>query len=215
MIPQSEHLLPAENATLLEKAVSASDGRMLQVPHQIIRWAWDPDACPVHLLPYLAQAWSVDEWDPAWSEAQKRQVIRDSIWIHRHKGTIGALRRAIAQLGLGARVVRWFEQTPRARAYTFKLFVRLDPVTEWTSATARRLYRVAITNKAVRSHLDAIVVERDAPPPPVSLGLAINARLRLRLVIDPVRSIRPQRASIYVGALPVSTRHLRVAPRAA
>ena len=41
---------------------------------------------PMHLLPYLARAFSVDRWDRNWPEETKRQVIRDAWLIHRHKG---------------------------------------------------------------------------------------------------------------------------------
>lgn len=205
-----EHLLPS-NATALERALSASDARMLSVPHQIIRWAWDIDLCPVHLLPYLAQAWSVDEWDPAWSDAQKRQVIHDSVWIHQHKGTIGALKRAIAQLGLGAQVERWFEQSPRGRPYTFRLLVALDPTAEWTSTQFQRLIRVAINNKAVRSWIDRVAVSRPTPAlTRLSIGVAIVARVTLRNIIEPVRMISPPRGDVYVGVATVVTIRTRL-----
>ncbi|WP_232695865.1 phage tail protein I [Yersinia kristensenii] len=60
-----------------------------------LRTLWDPWQCPVTLLPYLAWALSVDRWDFNWSEATKRHVIASSFFIHQHKGTISALRRAV------------------------------------------------------------------------------------------------------------------------
>lgn len=209
--PKRDHLLP-QNATPLEKALSAVLARILTLPTWLIRAVWDPDLCPERLLPYLAQAWSVDEWDPTWPEATKRQVIKDSVWIHQHKGTIGALRRAIAQLGLGARVVRWFEQTPRARAYTFKLYVGLDDVTAWTGVMTQRLMRVAIANKAVRSFLDAIVLERPAPPTPIYLGGTSHSEVTFQYVLDPVTEITPQPVPVCVGCGIASTIFVRLAP---
>ncbi len=58
-----------------------------------LRTLYNPDTCPVHLLPHLAWAWSVDRWDPEWPESVKRAAIKASFYIHKHKGTIGALRR--------------------------------------------------------------------------------------------------------------------------
>lgn len=202
--PYGEHLLPP-NATALQIALSGSDHRMLAAPTWVIRAAWDPDTCPVHLLPYLAQAWSVDEWDPAWSEVQKRQAIKDSVWIHQHKGTIGALKRAIAQLGLPARVSRWFEHG--GAPYTFRLFVTIDAVTAWTSVQAARLFRVAINNKAVRSYLDRITVQVTAQPAPVYVGVVTHTRLTLGSYIGPVTEITGLNAYAYVG---VAT-HSRIA----
>lgn len=64
---------------------------------------------PVHLLPYLAWAFSVDRWDRNWPEETKRQVIRDAWLIHRHKGTISALRRAVEPLGYLIEVKEWWQ----------------------------------------------------------------------------------------------------------
>lgn len=179
---RSEHLLPV-NATPLERALSASDARMLLAPHNVIRDAWDPDRCPVHLLPYLAQAWSVDEWDPAWSEAEKRQAIRDSIWIHRHKGTTGALRRALAQVRLPVTVSEWFQHG--GAPYTFRLRIALDAGVGWAAASLRRLLRIAIATKNVRSWLDEVHVVTPAAPAAVGVGIVARARVRVVNLIDP------------------------------
>jgi len=62
---------------------------------------WDPARCPAALLPWLAWALSVDVWDPGWTEAVKREVIRSSVEYHRRKGTRAAVEAAIAAAGLG------------------------------------------------------------------------------------------------------------------
>ncbi|EFN7494632.1 phage tail protein I [Escherichia coli] len=80
---------------------------------------WDPDTCPVALLPYLAWALSVDRWDRDWTEETKRQVIRDAWAIHRHKGTISAIRRVVEPFGYVINVTEWWETgDPRG---TFRL----------------------------------------------------------------------------------------------
>ncbi|MEQ1670060.1 MAG: phage tail protein I [Hyphomicrobium sp.] len=122
---RAEHLLPYDggDATPLEVALSASDARMLQAPTHIIRAAWNPDTCPAHLLPYLAAAWSVDHWNPAWPDAVKRDVIRRAPEVHRLKGTRRAMRRALEALGLKASITEWWQQTPIGQPYTFKIRV--------------------------------------------------------------------------------------------
>ena len=62
---------------------------------------WDPDLCPLNLLPYLAWAFSVEEWDTNLSEDAKRASIKDSVGIHRRKGTIGAVKAALKSAGYG------------------------------------------------------------------------------------------------------------------
>lgn len=70
-----------------------------------IRMLWSTDACPAHMLPWLAWAFSVDDWDPDWPEETKRSAVAASIAIHRRKGTIGAVRNALAAFGYGAAAI--------------------------------------------------------------------------------------------------------------
>ena len=88
------HLLPP-SASHMEVALSRAMARLANVP-PFCRQMWDPATCPPSHLPWLAWAVSVDEWDSAWSDAQKRGVIEASYQVHRHKGTVGAVRRALA-----------------------------------------------------------------------------------------------------------------------
>lgn len=115
-------LLPP-NATPQERALDLSTARLGQVAVGI-RTLWDADNCPVALLPWLAWALSVDVWDPAWSEIEKRQAVRDSVSIHRRKGTKGALSTALAPYA--AQIIEWFEDSPVGDPYTFVVDVAAE-----------------------------------------------------------------------------------------
>ena len=112
-------LLPL-NSTQLERAMEAAFFEKTIVP---LRDLYNPDTCPVHLLPHLAWAWSVDRWDYRWSEATKRAAIKASFYIHKHKGTIGALRRVVEPLGYLIEIVEWFQTLPEGVPGTFALKV--------------------------------------------------------------------------------------------
>lgn len=99
----SETLLPP-NATKAERALEGATSRISDVPLRI-RESWDPDTCPVALLPWLAWAFSVDEWDPDWPEDVKRAVIRTSYDQHRKKGTVASVRRSLRTIGYGEIVI--------------------------------------------------------------------------------------------------------------
>lgn len=114
-------LLPG-NATQLERRAAEALAQIQRVPIPM-RDLISPDRCPAHLLPYLAWAFSVDRWDPAWSEATKRAAIRSSFFIHRRKGTIGALRRVVEPLGYLIQVTEWWETVPPGVPGTFGLEV--------------------------------------------------------------------------------------------
>lgn len=89
-------LLPP-SSTPLERAIEQTQARFS--PAQIVPTLWNAASCPANVLPYLAWALSVDEWDHAWSEEKKRAVIIESRAIHQHKGTPYAIRRALASIG--------------------------------------------------------------------------------------------------------------------
>lgn len=115
------HLLPA-NATELERHAAQALAEIERVPVPL-RTLWNPDTCPVELLPYLAWAFSVDRWSQAWPESAKRAAIRAAYYVHAHKGTIGALRRVVEPLGYLIEVYEWFEEVPAGTPGTFRLLV--------------------------------------------------------------------------------------------
>ncbi|MCH4899579.1 MULTISPECIES: phage tail protein I [Pseudomonas] len=112
-------LLPL-NSTPLERGIEATFAETTLIP---LRTLYNPDTCPVHLLPHLAWAWSVDRWDPAWPEPVKRAAIKASFYIHKHKGTIGALRRVVEPLGYLIEVLEWWQTKPEGVPGTFALKV--------------------------------------------------------------------------------------------
>jgi phage tail P2-like protein len=146
-------LLPP-NATLQELAIEQATARIEDVPIPI-KSMWNPDTCPAELLPWLAWAFSVDRWKANWSVTQKRQMIKNSIFIHRHKGTIGAVKRALASLDYDAKITEWFdsEEDP----YTFRIDVNVSE-----SGIDEQAYtdieQVVNDAKNVRSHLTSILV---------------------------------------------------------
>jgi len=103
----SDRLLPT-GSTTLEVAAAEACAAIEQTPVPL-RQLWNPQTCPVELLPYLAWAWSVDRWDANWPEATKRKVVAASAYVHRHKGTIGAIRRVVEPLGYLIRITEWWK----------------------------------------------------------------------------------------------------------
>jgi phage tail P2-like protein len=94
-----DSLLP-DNATEAELAIEQSTARIVSAGAPL-RPLWNPETCPAELLPWLAWALGVDEWEASWTDERKREVIAASVDVHRHKGTVAAVRRAIAAAGLG------------------------------------------------------------------------------------------------------------------
>lgn len=114
----SDLLPPAATALERDTATALADAAALPVP---VRDLWNPATCPSPLLPFLAWARSVDRWDAAWPEPVKRSVIAASWDVHKHKGTIAALRRVVEPLGYLIEVEEWWEEAPPGTPGTFRL----------------------------------------------------------------------------------------------
>lgn len=107
------------NATALERGLEqAVQTPALPVP---LRDLWNPDTCPLDLLPWLAWSLAIPDWSSDWSEAVKRARIRSAIEIHRIKGTKASIEAIIAALGGNIVIREWFEQTPPKDPYTFDI----------------------------------------------------------------------------------------------
>ncbi|CAI8896263.1 Tail protein [Pseudomonas sp. IT-232MI5] len=146
-------LLPL-NSTQLERAMEAAFFEKTIVP---LRDLYNPDTCPVHLLPHLAWAWSVDRWDFRWSEATKRAAIKASYYIHKHKGTIGAIRRVVEPLGYLIEIVEWFKTVPEGVPGTFALKIGvLD--TGITEEMYQELDRLIDDAKPVTRHMTGLAI---------------------------------------------------------
>lgn len=122
--PVADAILPS-SAGPIERAVLAAElARIALVDPTVIVRIWNPWTCPAVLLPWLAQGVSVDVWSDAWPEATKRAVIAASPMVHRLKGTVGAVRRALAAFDLETRVVEWWQDGARRGTFRVEIIYR-------------------------------------------------------------------------------------------
>lgn len=146
----SSDLLPA-NSTSTERALSDATARIADVPVPL-RDLWDPDTCPVELLPWLAWAFSVDDWDVAWTEEQKRAAVKASYSVHRYKGTIGSVKDALNAIGLGVQVQEWFNMLPAGVPYTYRLLLEVNQYGV-NLEQLQKILEVVENAKNLRSHM--------------------------------------------------------------
>lgn len=143
-------LLP-HNATGFETAIDDVTARIGDVP-VLVRQVWDPDTCPEHILPWLAWALSIDQWNSAWTTEQKRAAIKAAILVQKVKGTIGAVHAALQSVDLETRIVEWHrEQTP-GTPYTYRLFIDAS-ANAATLAEIREALDAIDRVKSLRSHM--------------------------------------------------------------
>ena len=159
MTEPAEVLLPPSSTDLERRTAAAcADATALPVP---LRDLWNPYTCPAALLPYLAWAFSVDRWDANWAEATKRAVIAGAWWVHKRKGTIGAIRRVVEPLGYLIEVVEWFEEVPEATPGTFRLRIGvLD--TGITDEMYLELERLIDDAKPLTRHMTGLAISLES-----------------------------------------------------
>lgn len=111
-------LLPAESTTP-ERVIEAADAAIADLDVAAIVRARSVADAPETILPSLAWERSVDVWDPAWPPAVKRAVVAAAPEVHRHKGTVYAVKTALLPLGVDAILTEWWQAAPRRAPYTF------------------------------------------------------------------------------------------------
>ncbi|NIE70337.1 phage tail protein I [Pantoea sp. Acro-807] len=153
----SDRLLPTGSSALEVAAAEALTSiSTMNVP---LRQLWNPQTCPLALLPYLAWAWSVDRWDSAWSESTKRDVVAAARYVHRHKGTIGAIRRVVEPLGYLIRVLEWWKTNEAPGTFRLDVGVLDTGITE---EMYNELERLIADAKPCSRHLIGLSINLDA-----------------------------------------------------
>ncbi|HCG8352157.1 TPA: phage tail protein I [Vibrio parahaemolyticus] len=164
-------LLPP-NASKHERDIEAVISPPLSFPNRDI---WNPDKCPEHLLPHLAWSLSVDNWDSSWPVERKRQVIKDSIYIHRKKGTRDAVERVVSAIrGDDTKVTEWFEDKDNLSPGDFTV----DYISTGTPVDGSELNKLvpAINSaKNVRSNLTKITITSRVEAPEKHVAVSRQA----------------------------------------
>lgn len=149
----SNRLLPVGSSPL-EVAAAAACAELTTMPVPL-RELWNPATCPVNLLPYLAWAFSVDHWDEGWTEETKRNVVSSAFFVHRHKGTIGAIRRVVEPLGYLIKLREWWETNAEPGTFSLDIGVLENGITEEMYLEMERMIADA---KPVSRHLVGLAI---------------------------------------------------------
>lgn len=144
------------NATALERRLAEVCADAFRNQPVVVEHLWNADQCPPGLLPWLAWANSVDRWDADAPTDLKRRAIREARHIHSHKGTLSAIRRAVADFGRLDGITEWWQTTPPGEPGTFQLRIELLNPDDAT-ATTNLLQAIDIT-KPISRHLTRVSV---------------------------------------------------------
>lgn len=138
-----------------------------------VRDAKNADLCPVDLLPWLAWENAITWWDPTWTEEQKRGAIKSAPAVNKKRGTLGAVKQALAAVGYAVDVIEWFNETPPAEPHTFRIVVNGNVDTP----TLAKIHNQVIDAKNCRSWLSSIDIRPQIVRGPFYVGGAIVATL--------------------------------------
>ena len=67
----------------------------------------NPNKLGIDILPWLAWSLSIDSWSDDWPEMIKREMVKNSISLHRIKGTKKAIKQALDIVGVFGEIVEW------------------------------------------------------------------------------------------------------------
>ena len=82
------------------------------------------DQLPEDLLDILAKDFAVDWYDHDYDLAAKRRTIKSAPYIHRHRGTAGAVLRGIRAIYPGSRLEEWWQYG--GEPYHFRVMLDLS-----------------------------------------------------------------------------------------
>ncbi|MBQ7478889.1 MAG: phage tail protein I [Selenomonadaceae bacterium] len=109
------------------------------------------DELPSELLDHLSALCHVDNYDSGYSLDVKRKLIKDSILVHKHKGTKLAIKTHIANLFGDSHIEEWYEYG--GNPFTFRMAIDGEGVFDETRGISELLEAVKSV-KNVRSQWD-------------------------------------------------------------
>ena len=113
------------------------------------------------IVDLLAWQLHVDFYEPDLPLAVKRRLVKNSIPMHRKKGTKWAVEEILRALGVEAKVSEWFEHG--GEPYTFRvdglLYHPLHPCESWGTETYSRVRAAIIEMKNARSWLERLILK--------------------------------------------------------
>lgn len=171
-INEKTDLLP-NNATDFERVLALTTTRLSDLSEAIIS-PFDIEKTPKQTLPWLAWLFSVDNWSPFLDTKTQRNLIINSIKLHRKKGTKASIKNALEQIGGPVEIKEWWEENKNPRTkqdrYRFKIYLNINNAD-------------APFTKAYYSNIKKSVDKLKPATTSYSLALKANVRLDMDIIL--------------------------------
>lgn len=124
-------------------------------------------------LDHIAYGFDSAVWRDSWPVTLKRSMLRKIIKEKRLRGTVSAVRDALSAVQSYAKIVEWWQMTPKGTPHTFKIYVTQTDVGGVVTADMQNDIIALIDDaKPLRSHYD-LTIQRA-----VSGGMGVKAVAR-------------------------------------
>ena len=154
------------------------------------------------LLDILAYDFKVDWWNPDYTLEEKRRVLRDSWYVHRHMGTRAAVETALKAVYRDAVILEWFEYG--GKPGYFRLWTDVTHE-DFIPSLRREILRRMNYYKRLGAHLEAAGYYMKAEPAQAWAYFAYGGQIQKRWAeVTPPPSVGPPEDAttvIYGGVL--------------
>lgn len=124
-------------------------------------------------LDHLATQYDVAVWRDSWPVGLKRSALKAAISDKRKKGTLGAVKRALASIGSAATVEEWWQMEPKGTPHTFTIYATQNNIEGTIDAEMQEDLRAMIDDaKPLRSHYNFVIQSQ------AKMGVNVYASIR-------------------------------------
>lgn len=184
------NLLP-KNANQVELALDALSAQKLAL--DITDIDLNPMTCPKKLLPFLAYQWrvNIDEL----TEEEQRKFIANALEIHRYKGTVHAVEKALQAVFKDSKIIE------HQRHFEFDARVKLNPTPHSVYDANKFLTARTLVNQAKNARSRFINFDIDLPEAQLNVNQTnaskVSANLNSQLELNANTNIAIQGAVLW------------------
>lgn len=111
-------------------------------------------------LDHLAVCWNASTWRDYWPIGMKRSIIKNVILSNRRRGTVQAVKEALASVSSAAEIVEWWQTEPKGNPHTFTIYATQSKIAGVIDAELQKDMMAMVNDaKPLRSHFELIVQE--------------------------------------------------------
>ena len=142
---------------IIKALLESTDPQLQKVKEQIISVIIYPRIDEIEdesLLDLLAWQFHVEGYELAQTIEEKRDLVKNAIELHKHKGTKYAVQKALESVGIEGNIEEWFEYG--GKPYLFRI---TTDITEKSGIDTQKLLDVVNSYKNERSWLEALILK--------------------------------------------------------